>query len=136
MLDLSSAALQVAQTRLGKKAAEVDWVVADITKFTSSKRYRVWHDRAAFHFLTEPEQRAAYRGALADTLAPGAHAIISTFSIAGPDKCSGLTVKRYDAAQMALEFGVECQLIDWKEEIHITPWGSQQQFVYFLLQRK
>lgn len=128
VLDVAEAALEATKQRLGQKAAKVQWQVADITNWQPSRRYDVWHDRAVFHFLTEPKQRQAYRKALRAGLAQGGLVIIATFAPDGPEKCSGLPVQRYDPASLASELGDEFQLIEgWREE-HLTPSGSLQSF--------
>lgn len=128
VLDIAAPALDVARARIGPNADQVHWLVADITNWRPDRHYDVWHDRAVFHFLTEPAQRQAYRRALAEGLAPGGLAIVATFALDGPEKCSGLPVQRYDPAGLAAELGPGLDLIDaWREE-HLTPWGSGQSF--------
>lgn len=128
VLDIAAPALEAARERLGSDAAKVHWQVADITDWRPSRQYNVWHDRAVFHFLTEPSQRAAYRRALADGLASGGLLVIATFALDGPDKCSGLMVQRYDPASLAAELGERFRLIEsWRED-HVTPWGATQLF--------
>lgn len=128
VLDIAAPALEAVKSRLGSAASKVHWIVADITNWIPTRKYDVWHDRAAFHFLTEPGQRDAYRRALLDGLSEGGLAIIATFALDGPDKCSGLPVMRYDAESLARELGPSLRLVaSWKEE-HLTPWGSKQAF--------
>lgn len=98
VLDLSEAALAAAKVRLGDKAAPVQWVAADVTRWSPSQSFDIWHDRAAFHFLTDPADRAAYVARLAKAIKPGGSVIIGTFALDGPVKCSGLPISRYDAA--------------------------------------
>ena len=131
VLDLSAAALAAAQQRLGPRAIRVQWLEADVT--TASLRehaYAVWHDRAAFHFLTTPEQRAAYVRAVLRAVIPGGHVIIATFADDGPTRCSGLPVMRYSPAQLHAEFGQQFELVKHAREAHQTPSGTVQQFVY------
>jgi ubiquinone/menaquinone biosynthesis C-methylase UbiE len=130
VLDLSSAALEAAKARLGDHAAEVHWVVADATIWDPPKAYDIWHDRAAFHFLTEQSDRAAYIARLKRALKVGGDAIIATFALDGPEKCSGLPVARYDAASLARTLGPMLQLVSTKRHEHATPWGSQQVFQF------
>lgn len=128
VLDIAAPALEAVKSRLGSAANKVHWIVADITNWLPTRKYDVWHDRAVFHFLTEPEQRDAYRRALLDGLSEGGLAIIATFALDGPDKCSGLPVMRYDAESLARELGSSLRLVaGWKEE-HQTPWGTKQAF--------
>ena len=97
MLDLSSAALKAAKSRLGAQAEKVDWIVADATLWEPTEVYDIWHDRAAFHFLTEEKDRVAYIERMKKALRAGGHAIVATFAPDGPERCSGLRVMRYDA---------------------------------------
>lgn len=135
VVDIAAPALVAAQARLGDEAVRVQWEVADITSWNPPRQYGVWHDRAVFHFLTEPEQQAEYRRALLAGTAPAAHVIIATFAPEGPEKCSGLPVQRYDAASLSAALGGEFTLLgDWREE-HLTPWGAAQKFVWCVFQR-
>jgi 2-polyprenyl-3-methyl-5-hydroxy-6-metoxy-1,4-benzoquinol methylase len=128
VLDLAAPALEAAKARLGTLATKVHWEVADITDWQPRRQFDVWHDRAVFHFLTEPQQREAYRRNLLAGLAPAGLLIMATFSLHGPEKCSGLPVQRYDAADLAKEMGDSLLLIDgWRDE-HVTPWGAKQSF--------
>jgi trans-aconitate methyltransferase len=136
VLDLSEAALKAAQERLGQDAASVRWLVADATIWEPSQDYDVWHDRAAFHFLTEKKDRAAYVSRLRRALKVGGHAIIATFALDGPEKCSGLSVVRYDAASLGQTFGPEFRLIHTLRDEHTTPWGSQQIFQFSVFRRE
>ncbi|MGJ4948254.1 class I SAM-dependent methyltransferase [Bradyrhizobium sp. HKCCYLS20291] len=130
VLDLSEAALAAARHRLGAAATAVDWITADVTSWMPHASYDVWHDRAAFHFLTEANDRAAYVARLRSAVAPGGAVIIGTFAPDGPEKCSGLPVVRYDAAGLAATFGDAFLLQDSCTEAHRTPWGSVQQFQF------
>jgi 2-polyprenyl-3-methyl-5-hydroxy-6-metoxy-1,4-benzoquinol methylase len=131
VLDISQAALDVPQQRLGNAARTVRWVCADVLKSTLSPRsYDVWHDRAVFHFLTTPEDRIAYVRSVSSAVRTGGHVIVSTFGPQGPVKCSGLDVMRYDADSLHHEFGARFRLVESSKEIHNTPFGTQQQFLY------
>lgn len=131
VLDVSQAAIDVNKTRLAERARGVHWIVADITAVElSAKMYDVWHDRAVFHFLTGQEQRAAYVHQVARSVKPGGHVIVSAFGPEGPTKCSGLDVIRYDADSLHDEFGARFRLIESSKEIHQTPFGTAQQFLY------
>lgn len=135
VLDIASPALEAAKARLGPLAERVHWEVADITDWQPTRNYDVWHDRAVFHFLTEPEDRAAYRRALSHGVVAGGLVVIATFALDGPEKCSGLPVERYDAASLADEMGDMLQLIEaWREE-HATPWGAKQSFNWCAFRR-
>lgn len=131
VLDLSATAIAVARQRLGARAARVEWIQGDVTKVElTPNAYDVWHDRAVFHFLTAPVDRASYVRQVARAVRPGGHVIVATFGPHGPTKCSGLDVVRYDAASLHGEFGSRFELIDHVNEAHATPWGAVQQFVY------
>jgi len=136
VLDISGAALDQSRSRLGVRADAVEWYEADVTTFEPPHRFGLWHDRAVFHFLTEAEDRRAYVATLRRTLQPGGTVVISTFAIDGPPKCSGLEVVRYDADSMCAELGAEFQLQEVQREIHLTPWQTEQRFIYFRLKRQ
>lgn len=130
VLDIAPSALDRARARLGDTADDVVWEVADVTIWHPGRRYDVWHDRAVFHFLVQPEQRAAYREALAEGLAEDGLVIMATFALDGPDRCSGLPVERYDAEKLAQELGPSLALLEtWREE-HVTPWAATQAFTW------
>lgn len=136
VLDLSGAALQAAQRRLGAKAEQVRWIEADITQVELPKaRYDIWHDRAVFHFLTTPEQREAYVQTVFRAVKPGGHVIVATFAEDGPEQCSGLPVMRYRPEELHDEFGEAFQLLKHTKEAHHTPAGKVQQFVYCYCRR-
>lgn len=131
VLDLSWTALRVSSQRSGFEAAETGWVCGDVRclPFTRAS-FDVWHDRAVFHFLTTSDDRTAYVKEVLRTVRPGGHVIISTFGPEGPARCSGLPVVRYDEASLHAEFGGRFQLVESTKEIHLTPWGVPQQFLY------
>ena len=135
VLDISGEALDLARTRLGKAADRVRWIEADVTRWNPDRAYDIWHDRAAFHFLTEPDDRAAYAERLRMAVKPRGHAIIATFAPDGPERCSGLPVMRYDPAMLAAEIGRPFVLAGEKRYVHTTPWGSTQAFQFSLLRR-
>lgn len=136
VLDLSAAALAEARKRLGSRASEVRWIEADITRADlPANQYDIWHDRAVFHFLTGPEDRAAYVKAVFRSVKPGGHVIVATFAEDGPLQCSGLPVRRYSADALHAEFGESFQLLDHRTEAHHTPSGTVQQFVYCFCRR-
>lgn len=131
ILDISQTAIDVTKKRLGAAADQVRWLVADITQAQLAPRaYDIWHDRAVFHFLTSPVQRAAYVRQAATSVKPGGHVIVSTFGPEGPTKCSGLEVVRYDAESLHNEFGMRFRLVESSRELHETPFGTTQQFLY------
>jgi SAM-dependent methyltransferase len=135
VLDISATALERARARLGPRAENVRWIVADVTGNPDLGTYDLWHDRAVFHFLTEPADRAAYVSLLERSLEIGGHAIIATFAPDGPEKCSGLPVQRYDGPAVAAALGATFELIKSVPEIHLTPMGKGQSFQYSLLRR-
>jgi SAM-dependent methyltransferase len=131
VLDVSQSAIGLTKRRLGAAAEQVRWLVADITKIELEPgAYDLWHDRAVFHFLTDREQRTAYVRQVARSVEPGGHIIVSTFGPEGPTKCSGLEVTRYDAESLHREFGARFRLIESSKEVHHTPFGTTQQFLY------
>jgi SAM-dependent methyltransferase len=130
VLDIAGAALEYAKQRLGPRAAMVSWVIADITAWTPTETYDVWHDRATFHFLVRAEERDAYRNVLLAALRPGGHAIIGTFASDGPERCSGLPVVRYEPATLALELGPRFRLVEAVREQHVTPEKTVQAFQF------
>ena len=131
VLDISQTAIDANKKRLGTASERVHWVVADITKVDlEASAYDVWHDRAVFHFLTSPSERVAYVRQVAHAVKPGGHVIVSTFGPEGPTKCSGLEVVRYDAESLHREFGVHFHLLGSSKELHRTPFGTVQQFLY------
>jgi len=131
VLDLSLAALQATQSRLGPAAARVEWLEGDITSIQlPAHAFDIWHDRAVFHFLTTAEQRQAYVRKVLTAVKPGGHIIVSTFAEDGPLQCSGLPVTRYSAAGLHAEFGPPFELLRHETEVHLTPSGNTQQFVY------
>lgn len=131
VLDISNAALDVARERLGRQAGQVQWIVGDITQVALPEQaYDIWHDRAVFHFLTEPAQRAAYVEQVRRAVRPGGHVIVAAFGPDGPTQCSGLPVVRYAPESLHAQFGEAFQLLEHLSEAHHTPAGSIQQFVY------
>ncbi|HCJ51171.1 MAG TPA: SAM-dependent methyltransferase [Gallionella sp.] len=136
VLDLSAAALKAARKRLGAEADRVCWLEADITKAAlPASRYDIWHDRAVFHFLTAPADRAAYVRTVLRAVKPGGHVIVATFAEDGPLQCSGLPVMRYRADELHDQFGEAFTLIQHQKEEHHTPFGTVQQFVYCYCRR-
>lgn len=131
VLDLSANALDVARKRLGSKGDDVKWIAGDIRHVALPEQaYDIWHDRAVFHFLTEPADRLAYVQQVMKAVNPGGHVIVATFSPDGPEQCSGLPVARYSHAQLHGEFGPAFELVERASEEHKTPWGSVQHFIY------
>ncbi|EFQ82023.1 methyltransferase domain protein [Aeromicrobium marinum DSM 15272] len=130
VLDVSAEALRQSRERLGKDGEQVEWVVADLTEWAPSRRYDVWHDRAVFHFLTDPDARAAYLTSLRTAVQPGGAFVVATFALSGPEHCSGLPVARHSAEGLIDALGPGFEVIDQREIIHTTPWGSEQPFTW------
>jgi SAM-dependent methyltransferase len=135
VLDLSDKALAISKARLGARSAKVRWIVADVTMWEPSQTYDVWHDRAAFHFLTEPNDRAAYAARVLRAVRPGGHIIIGTFALDGPERCSGLPVVRYDAASLGQILGPSFESVDSRNHAHRTPMGIIQHFQFSRFRR-
>ncbi len=136
VLDLSAAALGVAQARLAERARRVTWLAGDVTGvILHNSAYTHWHDRAVMHFLTHEDDVRAYAGQVAHALAIGGHAVIGGFAPDGPERCSGLAVARRSAHDIAQILGNRFELIAAHQERHQTPAGSEQSFAYALLRR-
>jgi ubiquinone/menaquinone biosynthesis C-methylase UbiE len=131
VLDVSSAAIGIARKRLGSEAEDVKWIEADVTQATLPHNYYdVWHDRAVFHFLTGTEDRKRYVDAVKHSLKAGGNVIIATFAPDGPPRCSGLDVVRFSPDSLHEELGNDFKLMESAGEVHQTPFGTQQKFVY------
>lgn len=136
VIDIAEPALAASRERLGQRAGVVEWQVADIREWQPVRSFDVWHDRAVFHFLTDDGERSGYRRALDAGTRSGSHVIIATFAPDGPEKCSGLAVRRYDAAALVDALGEGFELVaDWREG-HKTPWSAEQSFQWCVFRRK
>ena len=135
VLDLSESATSIAKARLADRAAQVKWIVADVTQWKPTRAYDLWHDRAAFHFLTRASDRDAYIDRLIKAVPSGGHAIIGTFAVDAPERCGGLPVVRYDAARLSAEFTPAFALLDTRRDDHKTPWGAIQHFQFSVFRR-
>jgi SAM-dependent methyltransferase len=136
VLDLSDKALERSRARLGIRAAQVSWVVADVTNWQPTSTFDVWHDRAAFHFLTEPKDRLAYGECVRKAVRPGGHVIIGTFALDGPERCSGLPVVRHDHTTIADVLGGSFKLAESRRHEHKTPGGAIQRFQFSRFRRE
>ncbi len=137
VLDISAAAIAAAQKQLGSAANGVQWIHSDITTVKlSADAYDLWHDRAAFHFLTEENDRAAYINTVSKAVKPGGHLILATFAEDGPLKCSGLQIVRYSPQDLRAQFDGAFSFVEHQYEDHATPFGSVQRFVYCHFQRR
>ena len=123
--------LEISRGRLGTDAAKVKWMRADVRRAQLDEgAYAVWHDRAVFHFLTQHDQRVAYVQQVTRAMKPGGTVIVATFGPEGPETCSGLATVRYDADALHDQFGTRFQLVESATEMHRTPFGTTQQFLY------
>lgn len=134
VLDISAKALEKAKKRLGAQAENIDWIATNITEFKPNTTYDIWHDRAAFHFLTKEEEIKKYaeivKNAVSDTL------IIGTFSVNGPQKCSGLPIVQYDEDRLKVIFSESFELVKSFTEDHITPFNTVQNFIFCQFKKK
>ncbi len=136
VLDISKAALAHAQDRLGSTAERVKWIAIDVTLWRPQGLVSLWHDRAVLHFLTAAKDQQAYAVALRSTVKRHGWAIIAGFAPGGPMKCSGFEIVQHDSASLVAMLGGEFRLIDVRDEVHLTPWNSEQAFRYHLFQRR
>lgn len=134
-VDLSTTALQTVRDRIGPAGGDVVLQVADILDLDMGRRYALWHDRAVYHFLTEPEEREEYVASLRRSLTAGGWLVVATFGPDGPTTCSGLPIIRYSHEELAAEFP-DFDLIDTAGEDHLTPWGTNQQFTAVLMRHR
>ncbi len=128
VLDISKKALERAKKRLGKKAKMITWIVSDVVDFIPETNYDIWHDRAVFHFLTTKNQIDTYKSLINKSVKK--HLVIGTFSVTGPSKCSGLEITRYSEEKMSENFKASFQKIICKEETHLTPFNTFQNFIF------
>lgn len=136
VLDLSEHAFDTVKQRLGDEAKAVDWRVADVLEVALPEQaFDVWHDRAVFHFLITNKDRQRYISQVRKALLPDGHVVIATFAENGPPRCSGLEVRRYSAQTLSDEFGSEFRLLDSHSELHLTPDGRSQSFIYCVFHR-
>lgn len=129
VLDISPTAIKRAQKRLGEKANSVNWIVTDILNFKPARHYEIWHDRAAFHFLTTDQQKARYKSLVDKAIITG-HLILGTFSTSGPIKCSGLPVQQYDASSLSRAFSDSFAMTKHFYADHVTPFQTRQNFLF------
>ncbi len=134
-LDVSHAAIERSRQRAGATSAAIDWIVRDVLDAGDLRGFRLWHDRAVFHFLTDEADRARYAEVAAGAIDPGGHAVIAAFALDGPQQCSGLPVQRYDASGLEKELAPRFELVHEEREAHLTPWGKEQPFTVAVLRR-
>ncbi len=135
VIDIAETSLGASQERLGREAAAVKWLVGDIRNWRPDRPYDIRHDRAVFHFMTATSDRIGYKAALAAGTRAGSYVIIATFATDGPDMCSGLPVRRYDATGLAADLGPDFVPIDDWRETHVTPWGAEQPLQWGVFKR-
>lgn len=135
VLDISHNAIEQAKSRLGARADKLTWLEHDITEFSPDEPYELWHDRAVFRSLTDKLDRSSYVRMMSRALKPGAHAIIATFDLNGPEQCSGLDVACYSPDTMSAVLGDNFQLVETSTEVLETPRASKQNFVYCRFKR-
>ncbi len=135
VLDLADSAFDHSRSRLGTRSERVKWTTKDVTTFRAAQPIDLWHDRAVLHFLTKKRDRELYIQSLTESIAPNGHAIIATFALDGPKKCSGLEVVRYGSREIMTLLGGDFQLLETVREIHLTPGKTKQRFTYFRFQR-
>jgi SAM-dependent methyltransferase len=137
VLDLAENALADARHRLGTRAADVRWIAGDVTEVAlPTAHYALWHDRAVFHFLTDATERARYVAAATHAVLPDGYAIIATFAMDGPERCSDLPVCRYDAGMLATMFAASFESVTASRDLHRTPADREQAFTYVVLRRR
>lgn len=136
IVDISSTALDKVKVRLGENSKFVKFIASDVTKFDPPEKYKLWHDRATFHFLTKEEDVATYLEIANRGIAAGGYLIVSTFSKTGPKKCSGLSISQYSDTDLKALFEKYFTNIKCFEDTHSTPWGTDQNFVYCGFKKK
>lgn len=136
VLDISAAALTVAKERLAHSAGHVTWLAEDLMVWSPARQFAIWHDRAVLHFLTDTADRRRYGDLLNAAVAPGGHAVIGTFALGGPTRCSGLEVQQHDAASVAALAGPHFEVVGSRSEHHVTPAQHVQDFSWVVLRRR
>jgi SAM-dependent methyltransferase len=136
VLDISAKAIERAKERLGAKASQVHWIVSDVTEFVPDLQFDFWHDRAAFHFLTNDNKIYKYVSIAEDAIKKGGYLILGTFSENGPTECSGLETKQYSEASMSARFELKFERIKCIQEDHQTPFNTIQNFLFCSFHKK
>lgn len=136
VLDISSEALKRTKVKAGENANKIDWVVSNILEFKHKQQFDIWHDRAVFHFLTKQEDVEKYLDLVSGSIIKGGHLILGTFSPRGPIKCSGLEIKQYSGSELEILFQKEFTVEQSFEEIHKTPFHTEQSFTYVVFRKK
>ena len=136
VLDVSSAALDNVRERFAGAPVQPEFIVADVTTWVPARSWDLWHDRAVFHFMVTDGMRAGYARAMAAAVRPGGHAIVAGFAPDGPEQCSGITVVRHSAGELAARFTDNFDMVDHTAHVHTTPWGADQSFTWVVLRRR
>ena len=137
VLDISAKAIERAKERLGNRADKVHWIVSDMIEFDfKDLNFDLWHDRAAFHFLTTDDKIDHYVSLAKDAISKNGYLVLGTFSEEGPEKCSGLRIRQYSEASMLAEFDVSFERIKCIHEDHVTPFNTVQNFLFCSFKRK
>jgi trans-aconitate methyltransferase len=135
VLDISERALGASRNALREHAEVISWIRADVTSYRPDRRWKLWHDRAVFHFLVDQDDREAYRSVAASAVEPGGILIVATFAPEGPEKCAGLAVRRYDVAALAREFAPDFDLVEGRRLVPIAASGDQRPYNGIALRR-
>ena len=135
LVDISGSSLDLVARRLGNRGREVRFVCSDITEWKPNIASDIWHDRAVFHFLTDASDQDAYLEVMEAATTAGSKVIIATFALDGPEKCSGLPVRRYSETQLDSRLGASFQLLESMRHVHVTPAGREQPFTFAVFQR-
>lgn len=136
VLDVAETGLAAGRSRVGDLAERATWIAEDVLSWHPDRRYDLWHDRAAFHFLVDPDDRRGYLATLERTLSPDGAVVIAAFAPDGPDRCSGLPVARYDATGLAAVLGPGFEFVEERREEHRTPRGAVQPFTWAAFRRQ
>ena len=135
LLDISENALRRSREKLKENGDKIDWIASDILDFEPKLKYNIWHDRATFHFLTNDDDIQKYIDILNSSVENDGYFILATFSETGPLKCSGLEIKQYSGDKLENLFGKYFRLLKSFNQVHQTPFGTEQNFIYNLFQR-
>ncbi len=135
LLDTSKRSLDIVKERLSDKADIPSYICSDILDFSPSQQFKIWHDRAVFHFLLHKNERIEYFNRVMETLTPGGIALISTFRVGGQTMCAGLEIVQYDRDKMLKELPQGLELVEYKEFTHMTPAESEQDYSAFIIKK-
>ena len=135
VLDISANAINKAKERLGINADKVKWIISDITEFIPTEQYKVWHDRAVFHFLTQEKEIEYYKILLDENISDNGHFILATFADDGPEKCSGLEVCKYSEKDMENSFSTIFKVKQSFKDQHVTPFRTIQNFIFSVFEK-